>query len=127
MNLTRIDARLLSRPGATKALHEKWGWMVYWVGGRQFACEFTASPDAKELYAGRHLLSLKCNSDRMLELRAEYPDAILPGYYSDGRTWISLDLDANLPEGLVLGLCDMSYDLVFSELPKRVQREIAGE
>ena len=46
MDFSRIDARLLSRPGATKALHEKWGWMVYWVGGRQFACEFTTSPDA---------------------------------------------------------------------------------
>ena len=34
MDLSRIDARLLSRPGATKAFHEKWGWMVYWVGGR---------------------------------------------------------------------------------------------
>ena len=46
--------------------------------------------------------------------------------YSDGRTWISVDLDADLPEGLVLGLCDMSYGLVFSKLPKRVQREVAG-
>ena len=102
MDLSRIDARLLSRPGATKALHEKWGWMVYWVGGRQFACEFVASPDAKPPYAGRHLLSLKCDSDRILELSAEHPEAVLPG------------------------LCDMSYDLVFSKLPKRVQREIAG-
>ena len=51
--------------------------------------------------------------------------AILPGYYSDGRTWISIDLDADLSESLVLGLCDMSYGLVFSKLPKRVQREIA--
>lgn len=24
-------------------------------------------------------------------------------------------------------LCDMSYDLVFSKLPKRVRQEIAGE
>lgn len=61
MDLSHIDARLLSHPGATKALHEKWGWMVYWVGGRQFACEFIASPDAKPPYAGRHLLSLKCD------------------------------------------------------------------
>ena len=125
MDLTRIDARLLSRPGATKALHETWGWMVYWVGGRQFACEFTASPDAKAPYAGRHLLSLKCDPDRILELRVEYPDAVLPGYYSDGRTWISIDLDSGLSESLVLDLCDMSYDRVFSKLPKRVQREIA--
>ena len=84
MDLSRIDARLLSHPGVTKALHEKWGWMVYWVGGRQFACEFVASPDARPPYAGRHLLSLKCDSDRILELRAEHPGAVLPGYYSEG-------------------------------------------
>ena len=127
MDFATIDRRLLSYPGAAKAFHEKWGWMVYWVGGRQFACEFAASPDAKPPYAGRHLLSLKCDPDRILELRAECPDAILPGYYSDGRTWISVDLDADLPESLVFGLCDLSYELVFAKLPKRVQREVAGD
>lgn len=55
------------------------GPLVYWVGGRQFACELTTSPDAKAPYAGRHLLSLKCDPDRILELRAEHPDAVLPG------------------------------------------------
>lgn len=48
MILSRIDARLLLCPGATKALHEKWGWMVYWVGGRQFTCEFVASPHVEK-------------------------------------------------------------------------------
>ncbi len=51
-NLESIDRQLLSHPGASKALHEKWGWMVYWVGSRQFACEPTASPGAKAPYAG---------------------------------------------------------------------------
>lgn len=126
MDLGRIDARLLAHPGASKALHERWGWMVYWVGGRQFACKFTAGADAKAPYAGRHLLSLKCDPDRIRALRAEWPAAILPAYYSDGRTWISIDLDASLPESLVLGLCDMSYELVFGRLPKRVQRELTA-
>ena len=127
MDFSPIDARLLAHPGATKAFHEKWGWMVYWVGGRQFAREFTAGPDAKPPYAGRHLLSLKCDSDRIRELRAEYPDTVLPGYYSDGRTWISVDLGADLPEGLVADLCDMSYGLVFAKLPKYVQRDIVEQ
>lgn len=52
---------------------------------------------------------------------------MLPGYYSDGRTWVSVDLDADLSEKLMLDLCDMSYDLVFAKLPKRMQREVAGE
>ena len=126
MDFANVDKRLLSLAGATKALHKKWCWMVYWVGGRQFACELTVAPDAKVPYAGRHLLSLKCDPDRILELRAEWPDAVLPGYYSDGRTWISVDLDADLPEELVLDLCDLSYRLVVAKLPKRVQREIAS-
>lgn len=98
--------------------------VVYWVSKKQFACEFTAKHNAKPPYVGRHLLSLKCNPDRILELHAEYPDAVLSGYYSDGRTWVSVDLDADLPENLVLDLCDMSYELVFAKLPKRVQQEI---
>lgn len=96
MDFATIDRRLLSYPGATKVFHEKWGWMVYWVGGRQFACEFMASSDAKLPYTGRHLLSFKCDPDRILELRAEYPAAILPGYYSDGRLWIELEMSTHL-------------------------------
>ena len=126
MDFERIDSRLLSHTGASKAIHEKRGWTVYWAGGRQFACEFTANPDAKEPYAGRHLLSLKCDPGRILELRAEHPDAILPGYYSDGRTWISIDLDAGLPEDLVLDLCDMSYELVFAKLPNGTKQGISA-
>ncbi|MBM6774576.1 MmcQ/YjbR family DNA-binding protein [Olsenella profusa] len=126
MDFSAIDARLLAHPGTTRALHETWGWMVWWVGGRQFACELVAGPGAKAPYAGRHLLSLKCDPDRILELRAEWPDTVLPGYYSDGRTWISVDLDGDLPEELLLSLCDLSYELVFARLPKRVQRELVG-
>lgn len=126
MDVRTIDERLRSHPGASMAFHEAWGWNVYWVGGKQFACELTAPPSAKEPYAGRHLLSLKCDPDRILELRAEYPDAILPGYYSDGRTWVSVDLEAGVPESLVLDLCDESYRLVFAKLPKRAQRAIEG-
>ncbi|WP_294438650.1 MmcQ/YjbR family DNA-binding protein [uncultured Slackia sp.] len=124
MGFATIDERLLSYSGASKAFHEKWGWTVCWVGGKQFARKLMAKPDAKQPYAGRHLPSLKCDPNRILELRAEYPDAVLPGCYSDGCTWVSVDLGASLPESLVLDPCDMGYELVFAKLPKRVQQEI---
>lgn len=104
MDFKTIEERLLSYAGASKAYHEKLGWMVYWVGGKQFACEYMAGPNVKQPYTGRHLLSLKCDPERILELRFEYPDSILPGYYSDGRTWISIDLDADVPAMLGRGL-----------------------
>lgn len=73
---------------------------------------------------GRHLLSLKCNPERIIELRNEFPEDILPGYYSDGRTWISIDLESDVPDSLVLDLCDKSYALVFSKLTKKVKDSI---
>lgn len=124
MEFLQIDKRLLAYPGSRKAFHEKWGWMIYWVGEKQFACEFIASQNAKPPYTGRHLLSLKCDPDRILELRQEYPESILPGYYSDGRTWVSIYLESDVPDQLVFDLCDMSYDLVFSRLTKKVQQTI---
>ena len=129
MDFSVIDARLLSHPGASKAFQPKWGWWCYWVGGKQFACEFTVGPDVDRPYAGRHMVSLKCDPAWSERLREQYPDAIFPAYYSDGRTWISVDLDAvgrAFPEDLLFELCDHSYALVFAKLTKKMQREIAG-
>lgn len=124
IDFARIDARLLGNPGAWKAFKPEWGWMCYWVGGKNFAAEFVVGREHRVPYAGRHLLSLKCDPDWSEELRAEWPDAVLPGFYSDKRTWISVDLDADLPEEVLIALCDRSYELVFAKLARRVQREI---
>ena len=81
--------------------------MVYWVGGKQFACEFVAASEAKKPYAGRHLLSLKCDPDRIRELWAEYPkcclDIILTG--APGYRWISIALGG--PEARRGTLCSI--------------------
>ena len=42
-------------------------------------------------------MNLKCGAAEGELLRARYPD-ILPGFYSDKRTWISCLLDGELPE-----------------------------
>ncbi|MFR4998950.1 MAG: MmcQ/YjbR family DNA-binding protein [Slackia sp.] len=42
----------------------------------------------------------------------------------DKRNWISIDLDADVVSGLLMELCDHSYELVFSKLTKKLQREI---
>ena len=42
-------------------------------------------------------------------------------------SYVTASTIKELPEDLVLNLCDMSYDLVFAKLPKRAQRETAQE
>lgn len=68
-------------------------------------------------------MNLKCDPARAELLRAEYPD-ILPGFYSDKRTWIACFLDGELPDELLRELCADSHRLVLAKLPKYVQREI---
>ena len=123
MNTAEVDAYLRAKPGAEKDFKAEWGWWRYLVGGKMFAAEFTVGPEHKELYKGRHLLTLKCDP---AALRAELPDAVYPGFYMDKRNWISIDLDADVVDGLLMELCDHSYELVFSKLTKKLQREIAA-
>lgn len=42
MDFQKIDSHLLSHSRASKAFHEKWRWMIYWMGGKQLACELAA-------------------------------------------------------------------------------------
>ena len=120
-----LDKYLQDLPGATKDYKTEWEWWRYQVGGKMFAATMQPGPQHHE-YAGRRLVSLKCDPAWAEQLRAQYPD-ILPGFYADKRHWISVDLDGDVPEDLLHELCDHSYNLVFAKLTKKLQREIGGE
>lgn len=89
--------------------------LVCKVGGKMFAL---LAEDADPLK-----ISLKCDPDRALELRAIYP-AITAGYHLDKRHWNTLVLDGTILDDEVLELIDHSYALIFASLPKRVREEL---
>ena len=60
-------------------------------------------------------VSLKCDPDLAAALVREHP-AIAPGYHLNKRHWITLDLCADLPDGLAGDLLVDSYDLVVDGL-----------
>ena len=117
-----LDAYLLSFPGVEKDYQPVWKWFRYKVRGKMFAA--VCSPDVKyQTYGGHDLVNLKCEPAEGELLRAAYPD-ILPGFYSDKRTWISCLLDGELPEEVLRDLCDRAYALTVRKLPKYIQREL---
>ena len=117
-----LDESLLSLPGAEKDYKPEWGWFRYMLRGKLFAAVCSPGPEHKT-YGGHDLINLKCDPVRSELLRAFYPD-ILPGFYSDKRTWIACFLDGDLPDELVRQLCADSHRLVLEKLPKYAQREI---
>ncbi|MFR8012143.1 MAG: MmcQ/YjbR family DNA-binding protein [Clostridia bacterium] len=118
-----LDAYLLSMPGATRDYKIEWQWMRYQVGGHLFAALLHPGGQYDARYAGKDLLTLKCDPMESEFLRSQYAE-ILPGFYTDKRRWISLELGGELPHDMIYQLCASSYRLVFEKLPKRLQREI---
>lgn len=120
-----LDAYLLEKPGATKDFKPEWGWWRYQVGGKLFAA--TLCPDEKHdsAYAGKDLLTLKCDPMLAEILRREHPE-VLPGFYCSKHCWNSVDLGGALSEEQLRQMCDDSYALVFSKLTKKLQAEIMG-
>lgn len=118
-----LDGHLLSMPGAVRDFKVEWQWTRYQVGGRLFAALLHPSEKYDALYAGKDLLTLKCDPMESEFLRSQYAD-ILPGFYTDKRCWISIDLGGGLPDDIIRELCSESYRLVFEKLTRKCRCEI---
>lgn len=86
---------------------------VWKVAGKMFAL---VAEDADPLR-----ISLKCDPDLALELRAEYPDRVVPGYHLNKRHWNTVTLDGSIPDVEIEDWIGHSYDLVVASLPRRLR------
>ena len=117
-----LDGYLMDRPGAEQDYKLEWQWQRYLVRGRMFAAVCTPGAEHK-LHAGRTMIILKCDPRLAEAFRAQYPD-VVPGFYSEKKTWNSVYLDGQVPDQILRDMCDMSYALVTAKLTKTVRREL---
>jgi len=115
MKYEELLAYLQAKPGSAASYPFDETARVYKVGNKMFAI---VADDADPLR-----ISLKCDPDESLALRAQY-EAIIPGYHLDKRHWNTLILNQSLKDKLVRELIDKSYDLIVASLPKRVQNTL---
>lgn len=125
MNYPWLEKYLLSKDGVTSDYKIEWGWQRYMVGGKLFAATMRPSDAYAPEYAEKELLNLKCDPLLSELLRGEHPE-ILPGFYSNKRTWISVVLGGGLSDELLKTLIDNSYALVFGRLTKKLRLELSG-
>ena len=62
--------------------------------------------------------SLKCNPERALELREQYPEKIVAGYHLNKKHWNTVLLEG-LPLTLIKEMIQHSYDQVLAKVPKK--------
>ena len=63
-------------------------------------------------------VSLKCDPDRAIELREQYPDKIIAGYHLNKKHWNTVLLEG-LPPTLIKEMIQHSYDQVLAKIPKK--------
>jgi len=109
MDQHELKAQCLALPGASEEFPFGDELSVFKVGGKMFAaCDLDAQPLQ---------LSVKCDPDIAVQLRAAHP-AIAPGYHLNKRHWNTITLDGSLPDRMVTDLLGDSYDLVVASLPR---------
>jgi predicted DNA-binding protein (MmcQ/YjbR family) len=114
MNIEEFREYCISKPGVTEEFPFDENTLVYKVMGKMFALT-----DLVDEFS----LNLKCNPERAVELREQFP-AIQPGYHMSKIHWNTVKMDGSLSQKLILELIDHSYNLVVSKLPAKLRQEL---
>ncbi len=56
--------------------------------------------------------NVKCDPEKAIALREEYPDTILPGYHMNKKHWNTVYVDGRLTDQQLQAFIHHSYDLV---------------
>lgn len=114
MDIETFRIYCLSKPGVTEGFPFDENVLVFKVGGKIFAL---MDVDTFEF------VNLKCHPELAVELREQY-EAVKPGYHMNKQYWNSVYPNLDLDDRKFLELTDLSYQLIFTSLPKKKQVEI---
>lgn len=108
MNIEGFRKYCLAKKGVTEEFPFDETTLVFKVMGKMFALT-----DVVEFES----LNLKVDPEEGSDLRERYP-FVQPAYHMNKKHWITVVLDGQAPERLVLKWVDKSYDLVVLGLTK---------
>ena len=113
MNIEEFRIYCLSKKGVTEEFPFDEVTLTFKVMGKMFALTGLNREDFS--------VNLKCDPDRAVELREEYPE-IQPGYHMNKKHWNTVAFEESLNDDFLEELINHSYDLVVAKL-KKADRE----
>lgn len=115
MNIEEVRSYCLAKKGVTEGCPFGPDVLVFKVMSKMFAT--LSLSDSRNM-------NLKCDPDRVEELRGEY-EYIIPGYHMNKKHWNTIN-DVQIADGALLKeLIDHSYELVVKGLKKSEKEELA--
>jgi predicted DNA-binding protein (MmcQ/YjbR family) len=116
MRYSWLEEYCLSKKGATSDFKIEWDARRFILAGKMFAMQ-GGDKNSKPI------ITLKCEPEFGMMLREKY-EHIVEGYYMNKVHWNSVYLDGDVPDDILKQMIDMSYNLIFNSLSKKVQKEI---
>ncbi len=110
MDFETLDHLLSSKPGATPEYPFGPGVRVWKLSNKMFALVGEESEQVQ--------ISLKCDPDLALELRAQFPGIVTAGYHLNKTHWNTVILDGTVDHE-ISDWIDHSYQLVLDSLPQK--------
>jgi predicted DNA-binding protein (MmcQ/YjbR family) len=119
MNIEEYRTYCLSKPATTESFPFDQDVLVFKVMDKMFTLT-----SLKKWENGDYSVNLKCDPDKALELRVQYPEDVFPGYHMSKKHWNTVVIqNGNLNDDFVKKLIDDSYMLIIKSLPKKKQAE----
>lgn len=118
MNIEAFRKYCLTLHGVEESLPFGPDTLVYKVGGKIFAL---TGLDEEECS-----VNLKCDPEKAIELREEYPDEIIPGFHMNKRHWNTVHFERGLPDRFLKNLIEHSYHLVVASLSSKIKAALSA-
>lgn len=109
MNIEEFREYCLSLKGTTESLPFGPDTLVFKVMDKMFALTNLS---------GEFTLNLKCDPERAIQLREEFP-AVIPGYHMNKQHWNTVIIDGSIEDEILREWIDHSYDLIVASLPRQ--------
>lgn len=118
MDLDGLMSYMQTKAGVEESFPFDESVLVWKVMGKMFAASNITEPILR--------VNLKCDPDRAIELRDEYPE-IIPGWHMNKKHWNTCIIgEGELEQSLILELIDDSYSLEVASLTKAKKAELAA-
>jgi predicted DNA-binding protein (MmcQ/YjbR family) len=117
MDIEQFRAYALSKPGTSEDFPFDEVTLCLRVVGKIFAITGLE----REVFT----VNLKCDPDRAIELREQYPE-IQAGWHMSKKHWNTVDFTGSLDNKTLRELVDHSYDMVVKSLKKAEREALLG-
>ena len=118
MNIETIREYILQKPFVTEGFPFGEDTLVFKVNARP-----DDAPGREKIFFLAGLgssplqFNVKCDPDKAIELREEYPESVLPGFHMNKKHWNTVVVDGRLSAKQLKEMIDDSYELVSPKKP----------